>query len=211
MTSQFPADVVAAAQASHSKYYPKGPYASVSLAQWAVESAYGHDEPPGSNNPFGIKAVAGQPYVISMTREVINGISEHIPQHFAKYFSLTEAFDAHAKLLATSPIYAEAQAATTPEAYVRAMAKPYATAPNYPDVVLAVMKSQNLYQFDRPVQTAAPVNQAAVAPPSPAPAPSPADRINAIQGALYQIEPSTVKESWLARGEAWLAEHLGPD
>jgi flagellum-specific peptidoglycan hydrolase FlgJ len=148
MTSQFPADVIAAAQAAHRLYFPKGPYVSVSLAQWAVESAYGHDEPPGSDNPFGIKAVAGQPYVISMTREVVNGLSEHIPQHFAKYASLTDAFDAHARLLATSPIYAEAQRATNPESYVRAMAKHYATAPNYADVLLAVMKSQDLYRFD---------------------------------------------------------------
>ena len=152
--SNFPPDVVAGAQESHKHYYPKGPYASVSLAQWAVESAYGHDEPAGSDNPFGIKAVAGQPYVISMTREVIHGMSEHIPQHFAKYSSLTEAFDAHARLLATSPIYAEAQRATNPDDYVRAMAKHYATAPNYSSVLLAVMKSQNLYQFDLPVAPA---------------------------------------------------------
>lgn len=40
---------------------------------------------------------------------------------------------------------------------------------------------------------------------------TPSDRINAIQGALYHIEPSSVKEGWLARGEAWLAEHIGMD
>ena len=149
----FPQDVITAAQASHRLYYPKGPFVSVSLAQWAVESAYGHDEPIDSDNPFGIKAAAGQPYVISMTHEVINGINEKLPQRFAKYASLTDAFNAHARLLATSPIYAAAQAAPTPDDYVRAMAPRYATAPNYAAVLLAVMKTQNLYRFDVPVQS----------------------------------------------------------
>ena len=39
-------------------------------AQWAVESAWGASMPPGSNNPFGIKAAGGQPAVESLTREV---------------------------------------------------------------------------------------------------------------------------------------------
>ena len=187
--SNFPPDVIAAAQASHKLYFPKGPYASVSLAQWAIESAYGHDEPPSSDNPFGIKAVAGQPYVISMTREVIKGISEHIPQHFAKYTSLTDAFDAHAKLLATSPIYAEAQRTSNPDDYVRAMAKHYATAPNYAAVILAVMKSQNLYPFDEPV-----------APP--AAFTTPVARLDAVKGQLAQITPTAAHEDWLTRLEA---------
>jgi hypothetical protein len=150
--AEIPSDVIAAAQAAHKLYFPRGPFVSVTLAQWAVESAWGHDEPAGSDNPFGIKAVAGQPYVISMTREVINGISETIPQRFAKYASLTDAFEAHAKLLATSPIYAAAQRATNPDDYVRAMAPHYATAPNYAAVLLAVMRTQNLYRFDVPVK-----------------------------------------------------------
>ena len=49
--------------------------ASVTVAQWAVESAWGASMPPGSNNPFGIKAVGDQPAVESPTREVINGES----------------------------------------------------------------------------------------------------------------------------------------
>ena len=57
--SLFPLPVIAAAQASHAKYFPLGPYASVSLAQWAVESAYGRVM-SGANNPFGIKATAAQ-------------------------------------------------------------------------------------------------------------------------------------------------------
>ena len=33
----FPSDVIAAAQLSHARFYPKGPFASIDLAQWAVE------------------------------------------------------------------------------------------------------------------------------------------------------------------------------
>ena len=38
MTNPFPSDVIAAAQSSHARFYPKGPFASITLAQWAVES-----------------------------------------------------------------------------------------------------------------------------------------------------------------------------
>ena len=148
MSGRFPDDVIEAAKIAHKKYFPKGPYASVTLAQWAVESAYGREMPPGSNNPFGIKAVVGQPYVETLTREVIHGVSEKIEQKFAKYASIADAFEAHAKLLATSPIYAEAQAANTVESYVRAMAKHYATAPNYAAIILNIIRSFDLTLYD---------------------------------------------------------------
>lgn len=152
MSGLFPADVVAAAQASEKLYYPLGPFASVSLAQWALESAYGRAEPPGSNNPFGIKAVRGQADVVSMTHETLHGVYVPLPQHFAKYVSLTDAFDAHAKLLATAPCYHAAQAAQTPDAYAMALQGVYATGiPGHPygGALIAVMRSANLYQYDR--------------------------------------------------------------
>jgi hypothetical protein len=181
--SYFPADIVEAAQRSYAKYFPKGPYASVTIAQWAVESAYGKAEPQDSNNPFGIKAIAGQPYVTSLTREVLRGQTIEIPQKFAKYPSVEEAFEAHAKLLATAPIYKEAQQATTVEGYVRAMAKHYATAPNYADVILGLIHKANLTQYDLPV-TAPP------APIKPAPpvvstgAPLTKPKVNSMGGFL---------------------------
>ena len=60
-------DVIEAAQASERKH---GIPASVSLAQFALESAWGKKMPPDSHNPFGIKAVQGQPAVTVRTREV---------------------------------------------------------------------------------------------------------------------------------------------
>jgi flagellum-specific peptidoglycan hydrolase FlgJ len=148
----FPAEVVAAAQASEETYYPLGPFVSVSLAQWALESAYGKDEPAGSNNPFGIKAVAGQADVVSMTHETLHGVYVALPQLFAKYDSLADAFDAHAKLLATAPCYHAAQAAQTPDAYAQALQGVYATGiPGHPYglALIAIMKGFNLYQYDK--------------------------------------------------------------
>src|SRR3954451_14996587 len=52
---QVPPDVIQAAIVSHRRWNVP---ASVTLAQWVVESAWGASMPPGSNNPFGIKAAA---------------------------------------------------------------------------------------------------------------------------------------------------------
>ncbi len=72
---EIPRDVIDAAIASRQRWSVP---ASVTVAQWAVESAWGGAMPPGSNNPFGIKATGTQPAVVSPTREVING--ENITQ-----------------------------------------------------------------------------------------------------------------------------------
>jgi flagellum-specific peptidoglycan hydrolase FlgJ len=149
--TQYPTEVIEAAQASERKWYPLGPFASVSLAQWALESAYGRDEPVGSDNPFGIKAVAGQASVVAETHETLHGVYVALPQVFAKYATLGDAFDAHAKLLATAPCYHAAQAAQTPDAYAMALQGVYATGiPGHPYglALIAIMRGANLYQYD---------------------------------------------------------------
>jgi len=94
--SNFPADVVQAAISSMHKW--KVP-ASVTLAQWALESGFGQHMPAGSNNPFGMKAVAGQPFVTATTHEVVNGKTITVEAKFRKFNSIAEAFDAHGQLL----------------------------------------------------------------------------------------------------------------
>jgi hypothetical protein len=142
----FPPDVIAAAQASHTTWDIP---ASVTLAQWAVESAYGRTMPSGSNNPFGIKAVAGQPYVECQTREVIHGQSVTVVAKFRKFASMNEAFDQHGKLLATARPYAHARTfRKDPDAFADALTGVYATDPNYGTVLKRVMKTYNLYQYD---------------------------------------------------------------
>jgi flagellum-specific peptidoglycan hydrolase FlgJ len=151
MSEPFPSDVIAAAQKSHQRFYPRGPFTSIDLAQWAVESGYGRHM-SGVNNPFGIKATQAQIAAGKArrvwTKEFIDGhyISEE--QWFANYDSLEEAFDAHAELLTTSH-YQRCMDAKTPEAYAEALHEcGYATAPNYAQVLISVIKKYNLTQYD---------------------------------------------------------------
>lgn len=138
-----PADVVAAAKAAQGKY---GIPAAVTMAQWALESGNGAHMPAGSNNPFGIKARAGQPYVDAMTTEHINGRDVQVSQRFAKFDSIADAFEAHAKLLATGGAYANARAnENDPNKFADALTGKYATDPQYGAKLRAIIAQQAVY------------------------------------------------------------------
>jgi hypothetical protein len=142
----FPPDVTEAAQASHVKWNIP---ASVTLAQWAVESYWGTKMPKDSNNPFGIKAVGDQPYVEAHTREEIKGESVTIVAHFRRFDSIADAFDQHGKLLATAKPYARARTfANDPDAFADALTGVYATDHRYGAILKSRMKQYNLYQYD---------------------------------------------------------------
>jgi hypothetical protein len=144
--SPLPQDVVVAAQNSHKKW--KIP-ASVTLAQWALESGWGQHMPPGSFNPFGMKAADGQPFVEVSTREVVNGQSVTVVARFRKFASFDEAFDQHGQLLATRPPYAHAMTLVgNPNAFADALTGVYATDPEYGTLLKSLMQSHNLYQYD---------------------------------------------------------------
>jgi hypothetical protein len=142
----FPADVIAAAQASQTTW--KIP-AAITLAQWALESNWGKSMPIGSNNPFGIKAAPSQPYVEAGTREVIKHKSVRVLAKFRKFASLNEAFDQHGRLLATGLPYAHARTlVSNPDAFADALTGVYATDPNYGTLLKKIMKAHNLYKYD---------------------------------------------------------------
>jgi len=82
--------------------------AEITLAQWALESGWGCKMPPGSNNPFGIKAVGDQPFVEAETTEFVEGKPETVMQKFRAFASLQEAFEDHALLITTGQPYKEA-------------------------------------------------------------------------------------------------------
>lgn len=148
MSVPIPGDIIAAAKASQAKW---GIPASITIAQWAVESGYGRHMPGGlaSNNPFGIKATAGHPSVVANTREVINGHSVFQNLGFRVFASLTEAFDEHGKLLATSRYYKNARSKLPDaDAFADALTGVYATDPHYGQVLKSTMRSQNLYQYN---------------------------------------------------------------
>ena len=141
-----PADIIAAAKASQAKW--KIP-ASISIAQWAVESGYGRHMPAGSNNPFGIKARAGEPSVGARTREVLGGKDVYITDGFRKFDSIADAFDKHGEFLATRRPYANARTKLPdPDAFADALTGVYATDPHYGSVLKGLMRSANLYQYN---------------------------------------------------------------
>jgi flagellum-specific peptidoglycan hydrolase FlgJ len=123
--------------------------ASVTLAQWALESNYGSQMPVGSNNPFGIKARTGEPFVTALTPEIINGKRVIAPAKFRKFSSVQEAFDQHARLLATAPAYLRAMVVrNNPDAFADALTGVYATDPHYSFKLKIIMKQNNYYQYD---------------------------------------------------------------
>jgi hypothetical protein len=142
----FSLEVIKAAQASQRLW---GVPASVTLAQWALESAYGSRMPPGSNNPFGIKAKAGQPSVMALTTEVIGGRRVRVNAAFRVFDSLEEAFSLHGKLLGTAGVYANARKfINSPDRFADALTGVYATDPNYGELLKSIMRKSNLYSFD---------------------------------------------------------------
>ncbi len=142
-----PPEVVDAAVASRLKWSVP---ASITMAQWAVESAWGAAMPPDSNNPFGIKARPGEPAVESMTREVISGESVTLPQPFRKFDSMADAFDQHGKLLATGAPYKKAMAAKDdPDAFADALTGVYATDPNYGTTLKYVIHTYDFTMHDK--------------------------------------------------------------
>lgn len=138
--------VIAAAQAAHTKW---GVPASVSIAQYGLESAWGKAEPADSNNPFGIQELEGLPYVVAKSHEFRNGRMVPVEERFAKFASLEQAFDKHAELLATHRAYRYAMAqAEDPDKFALALTGVYATAPGYGSILIKLMKQNDLYRYD---------------------------------------------------------------
>ncbi len=149
MPGQLSVETIAAAQAALAKWDVP---ASVTLAQFALESGWGQHMPPNSNNPFGIKAKPGDPFVTVLTREVINGKSMLVQAAFRAYGGLTEAFDDHGRLLATAAPYLAAMSLwkSTRDVFrfVPAMAVRYATDPHYSGLILAIIRDNHMLQYD---------------------------------------------------------------
>lgn len=116
--------------------------APVTYAQWQVESGEGAHLPPGSNNPFGIKAVGNQPGVWAWTNEEVNGQMIRVRAKFRAFESLAAAFDAHARLLAGNSRYAQARAhSDDPEAFARALTGSYASSSGYGASLIAAIRA----------------------------------------------------------------------
>ena len=83
------------------------------------------------------------------TDEVYHGQTVKIMAAFRKFDSIAAAFDAHAALIATKPVYAPAMALLPKlDPFVIKLAQSYATDPLYAKKLLALIKGDNLAQYD---------------------------------------------------------------
>lgn len=138
-------ELIDAAQAAQKKWKV---WASVSLAQYGIESAWGTKEPKGSNNGFGIQQLPGLPWVSAYSFEYRHGVKVGVMEKFAIFKSIEDAFDKHGELIATNKEYSGAMATTNAQDFVKVLGPVYATAPTYAEVILGLMRADSLEQYD---------------------------------------------------------------
>lgn len=143
--------VVPAAQASMATW---GVPASVTLAQWALESGWGQSGlAKQCFNFFGVKhshLISTEQYMKFRTKEFVNGVEEVVSAEFVRYDSPAAGFDAHAKLLATLPRYIRAMrdSADIPAFCSELQLCGYSTSPTYAQGLLTLIRELNLTQYD---------------------------------------------------------------
>jgi flagellum-specific peptidoglycan hydrolase FlgJ len=137
---EFLTQAMAAARASSAN---SGLDPDVTVAQAALESNFGKSRlSVEANNYFGIKARHGQNSVEMRTMEVTAGKTVTVRAHFAKFESMEQCFAARDHMILTLPCYAEARAcAADAGAFVRALARRWATDPKYAEKLLRVVQT----------------------------------------------------------------------
>jgi hypothetical protein len=139
-------DVIRAAQEAKEKW---GLPASVTLAQWALESNFGRLTPPDSNNPFRVKAIDGQANVEARTTQIIDNMRTYVRANFRIYISLAEAIDDHAQSIAEGANYATARLVLPdPLRFVDALAEVGGSDPRYTTSLRRLIGAYKLTQFD---------------------------------------------------------------
>ncbi len=134
--------VPAALDSSRASGFPPG----ITVAQAALESNWGNSRlAREANNYFGIKAHGGTPFVEMPTTEVCDGAAVRCVARFARYVSMQACFEDRDRLIASVACYAKARAcAPDPEAFLRAVARHWATDPQYAEKVLAIYQAHGL-------------------------------------------------------------------
>jgi len=142
-----PQDVISAAQEAMKKWHVP---ASVTIAQWALESAYGRMVPYKSNNPFGIKAGPHDNKVLERTHEFYHGRYVVIDAWFRKFATLADAFDKHGELIATGPAYRRVmEYKDNAWVFAEKLTGVYATDPHYGVKLHAIMTAHKLEDYDK--------------------------------------------------------------
>jgi flagellum-specific peptidoglycan hydrolase FlgJ len=152
LSPRFPEIVVDAALRTQAK---RSIPASVMLAMWALESAFGKAVPPQSNNPFGLKARPGEDFVTAPAVEAgearASGVEARIRSgveaRFRRFATLDEAFDTVGQLL-NGPAYAAARERLPDvRGFVSGLDR-WAASPNYSKLLLRIMTEDNLFRLD---------------------------------------------------------------
>lgn len=144
-----------------------GIFASVKMAQMAIETGWGKSFIKSSNNAFGIKANSGYKgkVISATTREVLSGVSKVFqgtgktydnrsvaiekgaePQTLFRYYDrIEDSIHDHTKFLIVNPRYRKALIADTPEQQARELQNAgYATAINYANTLISIINKYNL-------------------------------------------------------------------
>ena len=125
--------------------------ASVTVAQAIVETGWGKHTIGSAKNLFGIKGKGPAGSVRVPTREFLNGSWVTIEADFAKYDSFEQSITEHARFFLKNKRYGAAlKLKDDADRFARAIQKAgYATAPDYADQLIKLMKAHDLYRFDR--------------------------------------------------------------
>ena len=133
--------------------------ASVTVAQSILESNWGRSRLSANElNYFGFKCVTpASPGPIALgcarypTTECVPAPCHPVDAYFRTYASIDDSFRDYGRLLTTSPNYAAAlPVRSDPDAFVRAVARKYATDPEYANKVIRLMDLYDLRRFDGP-------------------------------------------------------------
>jgi flagellum-specific peptidoglycan hydrolase FlgJ len=126
--------------------------ASVTIAQAIDESDWGRSLLAAKdNNLFGIKGTGSAGSVTYQTSEYEGGRWVTIDASFRAYHNFAESIEDHAALLATSGYYTRAMAnRDSADAFANALTGVYATDPHYGAILIALMRTYDLYRYDTP-------------------------------------------------------------
>lgn len=128
-----------------------GVFASVTIAQAALETGWGESMPPESNNLFGIKwwRKTDGDFVVTSTKEFINGKWITKKAKLKKYESMSMSLKDHAKFLLIKRYKNVLTAKDGLEAAIELEKAGYATDPNYAENLIAIIKQYKLLNFDK--------------------------------------------------------------
>lgn len=131
--------------------------ASVTVAQSILESNWGRSKlSTAERNYFGFKCVTpSSPGPLALrcaqypTTECVPAPCHPVDAYFRSYASIDDSFRDYGRLLTTSANYAAAlPVRADPDAFIRAVAKKYATDPEYANKVIRLMNLYDLRRFD---------------------------------------------------------------